>query len=549
MSGDSRLPGFTSKILARRLLSMYSGALRAVGRPGGGWIGRRGMLGKPHCEFTRRSSVAFSTRSPSRRPVTITGITDRFNDYLTTGNSRAEARAAPDHVRIGPESLRQSDAAMRATPSAALDMPLDMPLDTQGSPTQASGVPVAMRDAVSFLIPALMFVELELVGRLFVSEALFLVAIPWLLPQARVANPGWLRILTSAGLIWLGGQILTDVIRDASFFDYSRGWSKIAFMLTDLLAISLIVGRSPRRLVLFSLGLATSSVIGYFVAPNIFAIDDPFKWAFALPITVSVLSVATVGHWRRPHLVASLGLAWMAIINLFGDFRSLAGICIVTVAYLAVGPLVASRSMQSGRSAKRFLLVGAVVFVAGLVAIQGYAVAADSGLLGDEAKAKYQEQAGGGLGLVLGGRSEALVSYQAILDSPIIGHGSWAKDYQYVDLLTERLRQLGYQPFQLYVESGLIPSHSYLFGAWVEAGVVGGIFWLVVLAITVRALVQMSRVRPRVAPLVAFLSISLLWDILFSPFGAQARVSAALALVAVMLVRPLTTGNERQGAR
>jgi hypothetical protein len=70
--------------------------------------------------------------------------------------------------------------------------------------------------------------------------------------------------------------------------------------------------------------------------------------------------------------------------------------------------------------------------VAMRVAIYGitvlYEYGASEGWLGDEAREKYLIQSSGDMGILLGGRTQILASAQAIIDSPVIGHGSRAKD-------------------------------------------------------------------------------------------------------------------------
>jgi len=91
-------------------------------------------------------------------------------------------------------------------------------------------------------------------------------------------------------------------------------------------------------------------------------------------------------------------------------------------------------------------------------------------------------QAHGEYGLIVGGRSEILVSAQAIMDSPILGHGSWAKNEEYAAMLNYLRESMGYVA-QGKHESGLIPTHSHIFGAWVEAGILGAVFWLWILTV------------------------------------------------------------------
>ena len=173
----------------------------------------------------------------------------------------------------------------------------------------------------------------------------------------------------------------------------------------------------------------------------------------------------------------------------------------------------------------------AILTVAMLGTLQLYDVAASEGWLGADAQTKYDEQSGA-LGVLVGGRSEVLVSSQAIIDSPILGHGSWAKDFAYVDLLTDRLSSLGYEIGGGFSDVGLIPAHSYLMGSWVWSGFLGGLFWLAILGLALRLLATMYSTRLELAPLLVFSTILLLWNIAFSPYGNSERIAASFGVSA-----------------
>jgi hypothetical protein len=134
------------------------------------------------------------------------------------------------------------------------------------------------------------------------------------------------------------------------------------------------------------------------------------------------------------------------------------------------------------------------------------------------------------------------VSFQAVIDSPLLGHGSVAKDFQYVDLLTERLASLGYEAGSQPSDVGLIPAHSYIMGSWVWAGVLGGLFWLTVAVFAARLVAGLYTVRLALAPLLAYSTISLLWNIAFSPYAGDARIGAAYGIALCLLgIRILKT--------
>ena len=53
---------------------------------------------------------------------------------------------------------------------------------------------------------------------------------------------------------------------------------------------------------------------------------------------------------------------------------------------------------------------------------------AEKGFFEESTQEKFAQQSSGKLGVLFGGRPETLVAIQAIRDSPIIGHGSFAAD-------------------------------------------------------------------------------------------------------------------------
>jgi len=134
-----------------------------------------------------------------------------------------------------------------------------------------------------------------------------------------------------------------------------------------------------------------------------------------------------------------------------------------------------------------------------------------------------------------------LGSIPAIYDSPILGHGSWAKDWTYLKAEREALLLLGYkESFGITREdyiSGNIPAHSYFLQAWVWAGVVGAIFWAWVFAFTARAFLRIYPPTAALLPLFSLVALSLLWEILFSPFGELVRIIFPYFMMVVMTLR------------
>ena len=228
----------------------------------------------------------------------------------------------------------------------------------------------------------------------------------------------------------------------------------------------------------------------------------------------------------------------MALIGLVGIYlgsRSLGAVTLLAAMYVLLQAVIGRhRRNPVGFSLGRTVLFLGLGLVGASAVLSGYQLVASQGMLGEDARQRYEQQALGAFGILLGGRTEIYASSRAILDSPWLGHGSWARNPYYSGLLLDLETAMVYEISYTAAESDRIPTHSHLFGAWVEAGIVGAIFWLWVLWLFVRVLSNLYVVREPLTPLVAFVGILVLWDTLFSPYGADRRIIVPFFLVVMM---------------
>lgn len=372
-----------------------------------------------------------------------------------------------------------------------------------------------------------MVVELNVIGRLLLSELLLAVALPFMTLVAgnkRIGPIGRQFYLFAA--LWFLGALVTDFIRQTPFEDLARGWSKIFFFVLNFTSIYLLVNGKRQRIVGFICLAFVASAIRLRMNIDDAGIGDEvfgagWKFGYGQLVAAASFSLSAILVANPITRLAGLSLPFVdAAINLALNARNMFGLTVLSGLVFA---LTAGRRRALSPTFLAIIGISGVVAIWATVSVYGYA--ASSGLMGVEAKEKYDFQTSGGLGVLLGGRSEAIASTQAIIDSPIVGHGSWARDIHYVELMVTRLEQAGYDmsrgdPFV----DDLIPSHSHLFGAWVEAGILGAAFWLWAGWVTIRGL-QAAIIQPTPwTGFIVFIGLSLLWDILFSPFGLERRV-------------------------
>jgi len=389
----------------------------------------------------------------------------------------------------------------------------------------------------AFLIPTVIWIEVNAVGRIFAPELLLIGLLPFLLLTrgAMLADPLPRTFLIMA-FMWLLAQILTDLIRDTPFRDFSRGWSKIIFMSMNFAAIYMLVYGSRKRITLFALGIVVGGYLSFLLNPSGFAERQPWKFGLGIP---TIMLVLLITQWRPIFRVFGLPTLLILAVGVYSmsvGSRSMAGIAIFTALYVFVQQMLGRKRTAP----PKFSPIRTFMFFAGGLMIattllNAYQFAASNGMLGEVAQETFARQSAGSFGVLLGGRSEIFVSSQAVMDSPLIGHGSWAKNREYVSRIYE-LERYGYEITYFSSEEGLIPTHSHLMGGWVESGIMGAIFWFWLLLLVFRVMSNLYMVREPLSPIVTFVGFLLLWDILFSPFGASRRVTVPFNITMMMFV-------------
>ena len=393
------------------------------------------------------------------------------------------------------------------------------------------------RKIILFLIGFLIIFQINLIGLLTYSEVITIVLFGFVGARAVIfafSDKNVRIILLFLGL-YLASQITTDLIRDTQFSDMLRGWSKIAILGLNLIILAYYSRLKIQNLVWYFWGLSSGLLFQtLFIGTSV-----SHLWKFGMGPAVTSLSSLAVGAGLLPFPGFGLSIAFLGIgvFHLLMNARSLAGFTIIT-GIITLLPKPYLRGINPKKIINLQLaipLVGAMAVVYFL-----YSVGAPAGWWGEEAKAKYEMQYSSGKNIILGGRGESVASLVAIGDSPIIGHGSWAKGEKYVLIyLLSTDVDPDSEVFKDAMALGLIPSHSHLLGAWVEAGILGMLFWLVALRFAISGI--MCAVRLTNTPFRMFIIFTMfvfVWDLPFSPFGLDRRLSnAAILVLCVSLIR------------
>ncbi len=389
-------------------------------------------------------------------------------------------------------------------------------------------------------LPFAFLYEGGFIGQLFGTELAFLVIVPFLWATGtKSPSPEHKKVFQWFGILLIVA-IATDIYRGIFLGDLLRGWAKIIFFAMDIFVLAQLLN-TERKVFLWGVGWNIAFAIHAWKEFDDFAIS----WKFGIgKCAVAALACALLFLWPKKRTAISFVVAATALADagysLFANARStfLEMSFAALLLILTATPRLRAGVYKIWQSQGLLTLIVAISlpYVAGLI----YSEGAQSGFFGEEARQKFILQRSDAsdpvLAILAGGRSEFYSSTAAIADSPIIGYGSWARSAYYYNIFAEKLHEHGtpdqIREIEQTVVFGepLIPSHSTLLGAWVEAGIVGAIFWLVLLRVALRAVKSAFLSDAGVGIPVLILFPICAWDFLFSPFAGDMRLFNAISL-------------------
>jgi hypothetical protein len=402
-------------------------------------------------------------------------------------------------------------------------------------------------DAALFILGAAGFYSVNIVGALPGCEVLLFPMLPVMLiaQGKRAFDRRYLWFYVMAGA-WLLGTLIADAYNDIGFFNRAKGTARVVFFILDFVALAIFINNRPRRIVVFALSITALYAITSFQ----FSSDFTVQWKFGLSQCLTILALLISSYFyqrRRYRICVSINLV-LAALDLHYGFRS--QLVIIFVSALLILPLFDGPRTHAGgasgnRNTLRVLILLALAGTAAYGANVAINYAAQKGIFDEATNAKFQAQAEGDYGVLVGGRPETLVALQAIRDSPIVGHGSFPFGLKYMQMKQDIQYEHGYSESDEAeeVDYPVIPTHSHLTLAWVEGGILGGICWIYIFILVFRSILRLTSLRPVLAPLYSYLLVNFLWDILYSPFGSVNRMRAAFYILLSFFI--LRTSSEK----
>lgn len=398
-----------------------------------------------------------------------------------------------------------------------------------------------------FLIGFLVFFRINLVGMLTWSEVITLgyFLMRWRDMVNWTLQDGLLRTILRAWLIYFVLQVCSDMVNETLPSDFMRGWARLIFFAVNISVIAFLSGLQLNRLAAFFAGYAASLMLASFQERNEFLSE--WKFGYGPAITMVVALLIGLLKSERVNRIGGMAFVILGIVHLQANARSLGGITLLIGLLSLLATYFRDNLRDGGLFSVKFLLPVAISMIG---IYQVYTIGASTGWLGEKSRDKYEKQTSGGRNILSGGRMEYTIAIPAIMDAPFFGYGSWARHPEYVKkyIYINGIDPNTYDAEYL-MELGTIPTHSHILGSWAEAGVAGGVFWILVLWLALRTFYRMlghDQLPYRLFLL--FMLVFFIWDILFSPFGLERRVTdPAMIMILAAMHRLLDVEEQEDG--
>lgn len=374
---------------------------------------------------------------------------------------------------------------------------------------------------------ALTPIKLNLIGEIFASELL--------LPLVALAvrfSPGGDRglrdrlfaTLLVASFASMGGYVLSDLVQGTRPDQFLRGWGRVGLIVSDFIALAVIIGQDRRHLWWYALGAGIGSML--FLRLVSHAPLALWKFGYADPV---LAASAALGVFL-PVRVAGAWIALLGVYSMWTDFRSFAGICLAIAGYLWIRAARPLRPLAGSASAFKLVLAAAAVLAMVLVTLS---------MTGGSGTGRRSESDAGR-------RAAFETGIEAVKRSPLIGYGSWAENGELAAMYLNRVNELrGLKAGAGADRNTAFNPHSQILHAWFEGGIFGTALLVTMLWQLLRTgrWLVMRRPVDALTPLLLYFTISMLWNLFMSPFTAPHRLGIAIAAAILVMM-----SIERRGA-
>ena len=375
--------------------------------------------------------------------------------------------------------------------------------------------------------------SVTIIGDMPIGEPVFLI-LAFVILLTRGIGPyfsatlAWVLFLT--GMLMVFGYVVSDLVAETGPAQYLRGWARTIMLLLDCMAILVVASHGFRYLRWYVLGIALAILTGNMI--NLQPIT-PTSWKSGYGIAIGLVLAALVCS-RLPKILASGVLIGYGFLCILMDSRSLGGIFAVAGLVMLVRLFVAHKGS--------FPVFRVIFVIVALLTIGASFLFTLSGTDSEHFDRRMESNQGRYIGIV--------VATRAIIDSPLIGYGSWAADKRYTQMLKQEAARASTKmnrPLQM--GQSLLP-HSQILQAWVEGGVLALPFFIAYCWSMARALFRLAggHAPSETTPLLLVLLLLGIWNLLASPFlgGHRIYIMLVIGATALLLSERYTSEGRRQ---
>lgn len=362
---------------------------------------------------------------------------------------------------------------------------------------------------ISFIFGLFGNLSIKIIGDLYFAHIFILLFFFYLFLKKKI-NSFPKKILLLA-FLWLLNQILSDIINGTQFNDYLRGIIKIIFFIISIIVFYNLENLNKANLVNFILYYS----VGYILNHLIFHLNDfhiNWKFGIANSLLIILLSFICINNSNKKFFYYII-IFLIGIYSLYLDSRLNFLFSLIIILHFIL--LKIFNSLQINK--KNFIFFLFFIYLTLFLVFQFYEFLFNNNYLPNSLYERQLSQSGS-FGLFIGGRSEIIASIKAIIDKPFLGHGSWANNCDYVNYLSDFLFMNFYNKF-IDLDNCLIPTHSFIFGAWVYSGIFGFIFFIYLTFIIIKQYFKILSQPNNYTILNIYLICVVLWDLLFSPMS------------------------------
>jgi hypothetical protein len=332
-------------------------------------------------------------------------------------------------------------------------------------------------------------------------------------------------ILIQLFLLTAACQLISDAMNGAHFDGTAKRVGSYLILIVLILATKFLGREDFSRMRWILAGYAISWIFLYFIGTESQEGYQVTPWRLGMGYAATLGLCVIVSLEKGSSLRGGIALLLLAGLHVVLGSRSIA----IFTAIAGLGTMwttIWGRPFPRQVTITRIVVILGGIILATVLTYQAVVLATNARLFPQELQQRMQQQVDSPYGLLATARPETAAATMAILKKPLLGFGSTAYDNDvwgyYVDIYNsnfldrgnyvEIYKQVLYQQW----DTGL-PSHSHLFGAWVDAGIFAALCWFMVLFLSFYILVRALSWNSRYTALLLFISSLTIWDVLFSP--------------------------------